>query len=934
MASRPTRIGKYSVEGIIGRGGMGVVYKAIDPQIGRYVAIKMINAGVDESLLERFKSEARSTGSLQCPNIVTVYDFGEQDGNPYLVMQYLEGSSLESLIQKGLSLTLSERLSIIIDICKGLAYAHQRDIIHRDIKPGNIMVLRDGVNDGMAVIVDFGIARIGSDTRLTRTDQLIGSVHYMSPEQLRAEKLDNRIDIYAAGVVLFRLLTGALPFDAPDTAATLLKIINEPPPPLSAYLKEYPVELDGIVSRVLAKKREERYATAKDLALDLVQVQEHLKSGPLQYSVVPPAIELAPVAPEPQRSATCAFASVFEKSTVRAVPTSPPVLSQPASGQGELTNAFRAPSTKILASDAAAASEEPARKAGITSDFTRFFSPAAPDKETGQTFPQVRLTFTSGSDDLLFGKSVVVSSVPFRIGRNADLNIADAHLSREHAVIDWDGKAFTISDLGSKNGTYLNGRQLRTDSQTLPFGAVIRLGAATVLTFSSDEISELPDVTGQTIASRYQLTKLLRNGTKTALYEATDSHLPHMVAVKILSPSLAGYTGYLEHFNREAEMAVRLRHPHIRRVLDYGQTTVRIGARPSVAVNYLSMELMEGGSLTDRVAQGTLFELSEVISWLNDISNALESAHRQGVTHGGLKLSSIVFDREGEPYVTDFAMARRLDDQSRLVFIGSPEFLAPEQWGGFAATHLADEYALAVLTYLLLAGSLPFEGQIDPKVRERNFLRGPIPVHEEAARLSRPTVPSSVSNVLKRALSVEPANRYSSVREFFLALQYAVSNQANRSEGPARIFISYQRDLSSGWAAHFASELDRKHHIAAFVDTQRMDSAVRFPARLKKAIQDCDVFVCLLSGTTLESKWVQEEIRLAWENNKPMVPVFQESYSQPDPSERLEPHIEALINYEGVKLFDRQNVYVENAIERLARMVTESVNKSVRSRAE
>jgi len=278
MASHPTKIGKYNVEGVIGRGGMGVVYKAVDSQIGRYVAIKMITSGGDESLLERFKSEARSTGSLQCPHIVTVYDFGEQEGNPYLVMQYLEGSSLDSMIQKGVSLTISERLGIIIDVCNGLAYAHQRGVIHRDIKPGNIMVLQDGVNDGMAVIVDFGIARIGGDSRLTRTDQIVGSFHYMSAEQLQAKELDNRTDIYATGVVLFQLLTGALPFDSPDTAATLLKIVNEPPPPLSAYLKEYPIELESIVSRALAKKREERYATAKDLAFDLMQVQEHLKS--------------------------------------------------------------------------------------------------------------------------------------------------------------------------------------------------------------------------------------------------------------------------------------------------------------------------------------------------------------------------------------------------------------------------------------------------------------------------------------------------------------------------------------------------------------------------------------------------------------------------------------------------------------------------------
>jgi tetratricopeptide (TPR) repeat protein len=159
-----------------------------------------------------------------------------------------------------------------------LAYAHQRGVIHRDIKPGNIMVLQDGVNDGMAVIVDFGIARIGGDTRLTKTDQIVGSVHYMSSEQLQAKELDSRTDIYATGVVLFQLLTGALPFDSPDTAATLLKIVNEPPPPLSTYIKDYPPELDGIVNHALAKKRDERYASAKDLAFDLMQVQDHLKS--------------------------------------------------------------------------------------------------------------------------------------------------------------------------------------------------------------------------------------------------------------------------------------------------------------------------------------------------------------------------------------------------------------------------------------------------------------------------------------------------------------------------------------------------------------------------------------------------------------------------------------------------------------------------------
>ena len=277
MASHPTKIGKYDVEDILGEGGMGVVYKAFDKQIGRPVAIKMIRAGGDESLVTRFKQEAKSLGQLTHPNIVIVYEWDEQDGNPYLVMQYIEGSSLASMLEKGISLPLSERLKIIIDVCNGLAYAHQRKVIHRDIKPGNIMVWQDGGNDGKAVIVDFGIAKIEAHANLTGT-KIIGSFHYMAKEQYCQEEIDNRTDIYAVGVVLFQLITGALPFDAPDADAMKYQVVYEPPPPLSKYLKGCPADLEAIVSRTLAKNREDRYPDANELAFDLAQVRERLKS--------------------------------------------------------------------------------------------------------------------------------------------------------------------------------------------------------------------------------------------------------------------------------------------------------------------------------------------------------------------------------------------------------------------------------------------------------------------------------------------------------------------------------------------------------------------------------------------------------------------------------------------------------------------------------
>jgi serine/threonine protein kinase len=271
---KPKTLGKYEVLDVVGRGGIGVVYKAIDPGIGRLVAIKMMTVGFadDPKLLKRFYREAQSAGKLQHPNIVTIYDLGDQDGNPYMVMEFLKGESLDSIMSTGRSISLEEKLRIVIQICNALGYAHQRGVIHRDIKPANAIVLKDFT----VKIVDFGIARIGNE-RATRPGQIMGSIQYMSPEQINASNVDSRTDIFSVGVLLYQLLAYALPFDGKDRGAVLLKIIHDPPPPLSTYIRVYPAELDSILARALAKTREERYATADDLAFDLARVQEELK---------------------------------------------------------------------------------------------------------------------------------------------------------------------------------------------------------------------------------------------------------------------------------------------------------------------------------------------------------------------------------------------------------------------------------------------------------------------------------------------------------------------------------------------------------------------------------------------------------------------------------------------------------------------------------
>jgi serine/threonine protein kinase len=269
----PSKIGKYDVTGVIGRGGMGVVYQATDPHLDRRVAIKMITGAFSENpdMLKRFFREAQSLGSLQHPNIVTVFDLGDFGGNPYFVMEFLEGEGLDVLLAK-CQLNLLEKISIMIQVCAGLAYAHRRGVIHRDIKPANIMINKDG---GVKIF-DFGIAHAGQ-TNVTRTGEVIGTLRYMAPEQINSKTVDSRTDIFSTGVVLYQLITDHLPFDGDNTASTLMKIVSEAPPPLGNFLTAYPPEMEEILLKALAKNPNERYATADDFAMDLAQLQGQLK---------------------------------------------------------------------------------------------------------------------------------------------------------------------------------------------------------------------------------------------------------------------------------------------------------------------------------------------------------------------------------------------------------------------------------------------------------------------------------------------------------------------------------------------------------------------------------------------------------------------------------------------------------------------------------
>jgi eukaryotic-like serine/threonine-protein kinase len=265
-----TQIGKYQILGILGVGGMGVVYRGLDKAVGREVAIKTITEA-NEELRHRFMLEARS-GILNHPNIVTVYDFGEQDGNPFIVMEYVPGDSLENMLNAGRQFSVIEKLEIVRQLCSGLGYAHQKGVIHRDIKPANIMVMPDG----NIKIVDFGVARLENRSGHTQAGMVIGTFHYISPERLLGKSADGRADIWSAGVILYLLLTGRLPFPG-DDPATLHRVVREPHEPVSSIVPGYLASIDHLLDRALAKDPIDRYETAEEMAADIEAVNDGLK---------------------------------------------------------------------------------------------------------------------------------------------------------------------------------------------------------------------------------------------------------------------------------------------------------------------------------------------------------------------------------------------------------------------------------------------------------------------------------------------------------------------------------------------------------------------------------------------------------------------------------------------------------------------------------
>jgi predicted Ser/Thr protein kinase len=326
-------VGRYEITGELGRGAMGVVYKALDPTIGRTVALKTMRLdvhGLDaQEMVRRFQNEARAAGVLNHPNIVTIYDAGEQDGIFYIAMEFIEGTTLHEVLAEKRVLATDEVLQLTRQICRGLDYAHSNGIVHRDIKPANIMI----TGNGTVKIMDFGIAKSGG--QVTNTGQVLGTPNYMAPEQVKGRQLDGRSDLFSLGVILYEMLTGEKPFVGQNVTTIIYKIVNENPiTPRDLDVTVHP-GLSAIVTKALAKAPDDRYQTGADLVRDL---ENYKLAGPVRIGST---AAISPVPGAPEKTLVLPL-RVVAGNTARAAAAAPALAKKPVP--------VKRPTTAILSS--------------------------------------------------------------------------------------------------------------------------------------------------------------------------------------------------------------------------------------------------------------------------------------------------------------------------------------------------------------------------------------------------------------------------------------------------------------------------------------------------------------------------------------------------------------------------------------------------------
>jgi serine/threonine protein kinase len=523
--------GRYELGELLGRGGMAEVRKGTDTRLGRVVAIKRLRTDLasDATFQARFRREAQSSASLNHPAIVAVYDTGEEpatDGSgvsqPYIVMEYVAGRTLREILREGRKILPERALEITSGVLSALDYSHRAGIIHRDIKPGNVML----TPSGDVKVMDFGIARAISDasSTMTQTAAVVGTAQYLSPEQARGETVDSRSDVYSAGCLLYELLTGRPPFVGDSPVAVAYQHVREPAMPPSDHDTELPAEVDAIVMKSLAKRVEDRYQSAAAMRSD---IERYLAGRPV-HAVVPPPPPVVPGVDDPTATATTPVVPEEDNRrsrTVLIVLLAILLVALVAGAAYLLPKMFESPPDDVQVPDLVGLTEDEARAAIGDAEL------AVGDRtfETSDSVPRNRVISQDPNSDQFVAPGTeidfVVSEgkpqveVPFVVGQKRDA-------ARD--ALDERGLEAKFQERDSDEPA---GQVLETDPAG---GAMVREGAVVTVIYS-DGPEEIPDVVGMQQA---EAEKTLREaGYVPDVVESGDTTKPKGTVIQQSPPS-------------------------------------------------------------------------------------------------------------------------------------------------------------------------------------------------------------------------------------------------------------------------------------------------------------------------------------------------------------------------------------------------------------
>jgi len=417
----PSIAGRYQILETIGRGAMGIVYKALDSRFNRVVALKVLNADLrdDSTYRERFVREAHTMGALSHPNIVRFYELGESDGKSFMVLEYIDGHSLAESMKDGQPCDLDYSVEIIQQVGAALSYAHRHGVIHRDIKPNNILIS----TSNRVVVSDFGVAKAAAASSLTEIGTVLGTPAYMSPEQAKGLRLDERSDLFCLAILMYQLVTAKRPFAGHDMTESLYNLVTQPPTPLSELNPSLPSALETTLLKALAKDPSLRHSSVDEFVSEVVRC-----CGEASLARTP-GPRPNPLHPDIHgNTAPSSLRSDFSDATREALPYTPGSIARTA---------------PLL------------RKPGDMAWFLVLNGP-----QRGQK--------------LSLSERVTLGRAP-----DCDLVFADESLSRQHATVYFQGDSFHIADRGSSNGTLVNG--LRVQQQALHDRDEIHIGKTILL---------------------------------------------------------------------------------------------------------------------------------------------------------------------------------------------------------------------------------------------------------------------------------------------------------------------------------------------------------------------------------------------------------------------------------------------------------------------